>query len=139
LKYICFDPGTVRIGVAISDETAYLARPLGNIKNDERLERLLKELAAKEPFDAIVVGDPLNMDGTKNPMTKHADELAGKLKTVFPGKEIAMWDERLSSWEANNLMLEADMSRKKRKKKVDSLAAVLILQGYLDHKRAEKK
>jgi putative Holliday junction resolvase len=129
----------VRIGVAISDETAYLARPLGNIKNDERLERMLRELAAKEPFDAIVVGDPLNMDGTKNPQTKHADELAGKLRTYFPDKELVMWDERLSSWEANNLMIEANLSRKKRKKKVDGLAAVLILQGYLDHLRARKK
>ena len=139
MKIICFDPGTVRIGVAISDETAYLARPVGNIKNDERLERFLKELSEKEPFDAIVVGNPLNMDGTKNPKTIHADKLAETLGRVFPGKDITMWDERLSSREAEELMINADLSRKKRKKKVDSLAAVIILQGYLDHARARKK
>lgn len=139
MRIICFDPGTVRIGVSISDETQYLARPIGNLKNDERLERLLKELGEKNEFEKIVVGEPFNMDGTRNPHNTFVGQLVDKLKVVFPEKEIIMWDERLSSWEANNLMLEADMSRKKRKKKVDALAAVLILQNYLDKAREKKK
>ena len=139
MRIICFDPGTVRIGVSISDETEYLARPIGNLKNDERLERLLKELGEKYEFVKIVVGEPFNMDGTRNPHNTFVGLLVDKLKAVFPEKEIIMWDERLSSWEANNIMLEADLSRKKRKKKVDALAAVLILQNYLDKARERKK
>lgn len=139
MRIICFDPGTVRIGVSISDETEYLARPIGNLKNDERLDRMLKELGEKNDFGKIVVGEPFNMDGTRNPKNTFVGQLVDRLKVVFPDKEIIMWDERLSSWEANNLMLEADMSRKKRRKKVDALAAVLILQNYLDKAREKKK
>lgn len=139
MRIICFDPGTVRIGVSISDETEYLARPIGNIKNDERLDRQLKELGEKNDFGKIIVGEPFNMDGTRNPHNTFVGQLVDRLKIIFPDKEIIMWDERLSSWEANNIMLEADLSRKKRKKKVDSLAAVLILQNYLDKSRERKK
>lgn len=138
MKIICFDPGTVRIGVAISDEAEYLSRAVGFIKNDERLERLLKELAQKEPFSAIVVGNPLNMDGTKNPRTTHADLLAEKLKFFFPGVPLAMWDERLTTADAEEIMIRANVSRKKRKKKIDSLAAALILQSYLDSRGRRK-
>ncbi|MEI7542114.1 MAG: Holliday junction resolvase RuvX [bacterium] len=139
MRIICFDPGTVRIGVSISDETEYLARPIGNIKNDERLDRQLKELGEKNEFGKIIVGEPFNMDGTRNPHNTFVGQLVDRLKIIFPDKEIIMWDERLSSWEANNIMLEADLSRKKRKKKVDALAAVLILQNYLDKSRERKK
>ena len=79
------------------------------------------------------------MDGTRNPHNTFVGQLVDRLKIIFPDKEIIMWDERLSSWEANNIMLEADLSRKKRKKKVDALAAVLILQNYLDKSRERKK
>jgi putative holliday junction resolvase len=139
MRIICFDPGTVRIGVSISDETQYLARPIGVIKNNEKLELHLKELGENNDFEKILVGEPLNMDGTKNVRNTFADELVVKLKKIYPDKPIEMCDERLTSWEANNLMLEADMSRRKRKKKVDALAAVLILQGYLDRARERKK
>ncbi len=139
MKIICFDPGTVRIGAAISDETAYLARPLEFIKVNERLDINLLELAKRDPFEVIVVGNPLNMDGTKNPHTKHGDELVERLTRLFPDIPLVLRDERLTTREANDIMIRADMSRKKRKKKVDSLAAVLILQGYLDHLRSGKK
>ena len=138
MKIICFDPGTVRIGAAISDETEYLSRPLEFIKNDERLERMLRELAAKEPFDSIIVGNPLNMDGTKNPRTTHGDILAEKLGAFFPGVGITMWDERLSTADAEEIMIKANVSRKRRKKKIDSLAAALILQSYLDSRGRRK-
>jgi putative Holliday junction resolvase len=138
LKIICFDPGTVRIGAAISDESEFISRPLGFIKNDERLERLLKELAIKEHFDRIIVGNPLNMDGTKNPRTTHGDILAEKLGKIFPAIPLEMWDERLSTADAEEIMIRANVSRKKRKKKIDSLAAALILQSYLDSRGRRK-
>jgi putative Holliday junction resolvase len=78
------------------------------------------------------------MDGTKNPRTTHADLLAEKLKFFFPGVPLAMWDERLTTADAEEIMIRANVSRKKRKKKIDSLAAALILQSYLDSRGRRK-
>jgi len=80
-----------------------------------------------------VFGLPRNMNGTEGPQAEKVRAFAESVSKAVPDATIAFWDERLTTVAAHKVMLEADMSRGKRKKKVDQLAAVLILQGYLDH------
>jgi len=127
------DIGSRTIGVAISDELGMTAQGLKTIKR-RSMEEDLKEISliiAQFKIDKLVVGLPKNMDGT---IGKQAELIfqwikAAKEKIYLP---MVTWDERLSTVEASKILLEADLSRKKRKGVIDKLAAVLILQGYLN-------
>jgi len=129
------DIGTKRIGVAISDESCTLAqgREVVSRKDNEKTILCIKELVDEFEVKEIVVGLPVNMDGTKGERAEDsmmfADLLRKKL-AVF----VQLWDERLSTKEAEDIMIAGDLSRKKRKSKIDKLAAQIILQGYLDSK-----
>ena len=131
------DPGTKTLGLAISDRTRLIATPLKTIarekftKDAQELLTLYKDNAAA----ALIVGLPINMNGTHGPRTQSVrDFCSNLLKTEdIP---IFMWDERLSTMAVTRGMLEADMSRKKRKENVDKLAASYILQGVLDRLRS---
>ena len=130
------DVGTRTIGIAISDELGLTAQGLRTLKR-KSMEDDLREIAAiigQFGIDAIVVGLPKNMDGTLGEQAENVLKWVDVLKdqTKLP---VATWDERLSTVGANKVLLEADLSRKKRKKVIDKLAAVLILQGYLDQGR----
>ena len=133
MKILGLDIGEKRIGIAISDalgiiaqglETFYRENPPGII---EKLRKIVKE----EGVSAIVVGLPLNMDGTEGPKAKEAINFANELKKEIE-LPVKLWDERLSTVEVERLMISAGASRAKRKKKIDKLAAQVILQGYLD-------
>lgn len=132
------DIGSRTIGVAISDELGVTAQGLKTIKR-RSMEEDLKEISliiAQFKIDKIVVGLPKNMDGT---IGKQAEVIfqwikAVKEKIYLP---VVTWDERLSTVEASKILLEADLSRKKRKGVIDKLAAVLILQGYLNQSRKQ--
>lgn len=127
------DIGSSTIGIAISDELGMTAQGLKTIRR-KLMEEDLKEITMvidQYKIEKIVVGLPKNMDGT---MGKQAEMVFQWIKT---SKEkirlpIVTWDERLSTVAASKILIEADLSRKKRKKVIDKLAAVLILQGYLD-------
>jgi putative holliday junction resolvase len=136
MKIMSFDAGTVRIGVAIGDDSLKIALPVKYIENNPTLVSAIQKLFEEYLPDFIVVGNPLNMDGTKNPDTKFADDLAEIIKAIAPGKKLIMWDERLTSAEAGETMIKNGVSRKKRKKSADKIAAALILQSYFDN--AEK-
>ncbi len=130
------DVGTRTIGIAISDELGLTAQGLRTLKR-KSMEDDLREIAAligQFGISAIVVGLPKNMDGTLGEQAENVLKWVDVLKdqTKLP---VATWDERLSTVGANKVLLEADLSRKKRKKVIDKLAAVLILQGYLDQGR----
>jgi len=130
------DIGTRTIGVAISDELGIAAHGLKTIRR-KSMEEDLKEIATiirELEIDKIVVGLPKNMDGT---LGRQAEIVlkwieALKDKILVP---VETWDERLSTVGASKVLLEADLSRRKRKKVIDKLAAVLILQGYLEQRR----
>lgn len=130
------DIGTRTIGVAISDELGIAAHGLKTIRR-KSMEEDLKEIATiirELEIDKIVVGLPKNMDGT---LGRQAEIVlkwieALKDKILVP---VETWDERLSTVGASRVLLEADLSRRKRKKVIDKLAAVLILQGYLEQRR----
>ena len=130
------DVGSRTIGVAISDELGLTAQPLNTIRRKSKQEdvKAIKEIIAEFEIAKIVVGLPKNMDGT---LGKQAETMFRWIKDVQEELKVPMitWDERLSTVAASRVLLEADLSREKRKKVIDKLAAVLILQGYLDKTR----
>ena len=140
VKYLGLDLGTRSLGVAISDITKTIATTYKTIKfADSDYESALNELSTiieSEPIEKIVLGFPKNMNNTIGPRALTTLEFKELLEKRFD-IEVVMQDERLSTKEASIYMIEADMSRKKRKKKIDSLAANIILQTYLDKKGME--
>lgn len=133
MRIIGLDLGEKTIGVALSDPTGLIARGVEVIKRqtmEEDVKRLLALLQEYE-VEKIVLGLPLNMNNTEGPGAKMVREFGRKLtsKTTVP---VVFWDERLTTVAAEKLLLEADMSRAKRKKVIDKMAAVFILQNYLD-------
>lgn len=128
------DVGDKTIGVAVSDLFGWTAQGLETIqrvgikKDLQRLEEIIKE----HDVNKIVVGLPKNMNGTIGPQGEKVLEFNEKLKKRFSDVEIVSWDERLTTVAAERSLIEADVSRKKRKQVIDKMAAVYILQGYLD-------
>lgn len=132
MRILCLDIGERRIGLAVSDETATLARGLGSIECSrcDPLEEI-RRVAAEYEVSRIVYGLPLRMDGALSPQTEKTLAFVDALKKVV-SVPLVPWDERLSSKEAERILISADMSRHKRKRLVDKLAAQIILQNYLD-------
>ena len=131
------DPGTKTLGLAISDRTRLIATPLETIirkKFTLDAEHLLRVYDENEA-SALIVGLPVNMNGTHGPRAQSVRDFCTNLLRLRD-LPIFMWDERLSTAAVTRSMLEADMSRKKRKQNVDKLAAGYILQGVLDRLRA---
>lgn len=131
------DPGTKTFGLAISDRTRLIATPLETIRREKftlDAQHLLK-VYANNQASALIVGLPVNMNGTHGPRTQSVKDFCANLSKL-QDLPIFLWDERLSTMAVTRGMLEADMSRKKRKENVDKLAASYILQGVLDRLRA---
>ena len=131
-----FDVGSNTIGIAISDELGITAQGLKTLKR-RSMEDDLKEIVTiidQFEIEKIVVGLPKNMDGT---LGKQAEFVLKWINVLMDKIQVPVvtWDERLSTVGASKVLLEADLSRRKRKKVIDKLAAVLILQGYLDQSR----
>ncbi len=130
---ISFDVGVKKIGVAICDENQTIASPLKILLNNNNLESELKKIFDKYNPDKILIGNPVNMDGSKNYGTDFVERFAEKIKKLFPELPVIFWDERLTSYEAEEIMIRSDVSRKKRKNKIDMIAAALILRSYIDN------
>lgn len=137
MRFVGLDVGERRIGVASSDLMGLIANAIGNVvRSDNDLEGDLQKTADKIRelgAEAVVIGLPKNMNGTIGPRAESVMAFAEALKAKID-VPIHFWDERLSTVEAHKTMIDAGMSRSKRKNKVDSVAAVLILQGFLDFK-----
>lgn len=133
MKILGLDYGEARIGLAVSDPFGILATPLETIseKNRSRQLEAASQAAKENRAEKLVFGLPIRMDGSRGHRAEYTEEFAKDLseKTGLPYE---MWDERLSSTEAHRILEEGGVSGKKRKTKVDKIAAVLILQGYLD-------
>ncbi|MGN4716229.1 Holliday junction resolvase RuvX [Bacillus cereus group sp. MYBK226-2] len=137
MRILGLDVGTKTVGVAISDEMGWTAQGLETIKiNEERgkfgFDRI-SELVKQYDVDKIVVGLPKNMNGTIGPRGEACQQFAENLRELLQ-LDVVMWDERLSTMAAERLLISADVSRKKRKQVIDKMAAVVILQGFLDSK-----
>ncbi len=137
LRIMGLDYGERTIGVAVSDSLLWTAQGVTTIRRSraelEQLEDIIKSYEVSE----IVLGYPKNMNGTIGPRALLTEEFAQVLRERF-GLPVEFWDERLSTVAAQRSLLEADLSRAKRKKVVDKMAAVVILQGYLDRRQAEE-
>ena len=133
MRILALDHGTVRIGVALSDELKMMASPLEFIPAEPFAEVLtrLKALVREKEVELIVIGMPRNMDGSYGPAAEKVREFATALKDAL-AIPLRMWDERLSSTQANRMMAEGGVKRDKRKEKVDGMAAAIFLQSYLD-------
>ena len=133
MKILGLDYGEARIGVAVSDALGILATPLETICEKDRALQLEKTaaVARENRIEKLVVGYPKHMDGTIGHRAEYTEEFARELAQLL-GIPYVMWDERLSSTEAHRILESGGVSGKKRKTKVDKIAAVIILQGYLD-------
>ena len=141
MRYLGLDLGTRTLGISISDTTMTIASALKTIRFEENdydsLILELENIISEYNISKIVLGFPKNMNNTIGERCETTVEFQKKLIEHFK-IEVVLQDERLTTVQATNYMLEADISRKKRKKKVDALAANIILQTYLDRERGGK-
>ena len=130
------DPGTKTFGLAISDSTRLIASPLETIRRVKFGQDAVKllELFSRNQASALVVGLPVNMDGSHGPRVQSVRDFCTNLNNVSE-LPIFLWDERLSTLAVTRTMIDGDLSRKKRAQNVDKLAAAYILQGVLDRLR----
>jgi putative holliday junction resolvase len=138
MRVMGLDVGSKTVGVAISDELGWTAQGIETISiNEEQkvfgIDRV-SELVNEYSVDKIVVGFPKNMNNTIGPRGE-ASKAYGNMLEKKLNISIVLWDERLSTMAAERVLLEADVSRKKRKKVIDKMAASMILQGYLDSQK----
>ena len=127
------DIGTKNIGVALSDETGMIAQGKEVIRRSSDMDAInrISDIAGEFDVKKIVVGLPIHMNATVGERAQDSMKFAEKLK-ANTGLPVELWDERLSTKEAEDILIEASVSRKKRKQVIDKLAAQVILQGYLD-------
>lgn len=131
------DVGTVRVGIALSDELGLTARPFATVRRggDRVTARRIRDLAAENAVDRIVVGLPLGLDGQEQRSSADARRLAGVLdeETAI---ETVVWDERLTTVQAERALIEGNVRREKRRAVIDQVAAALMLQSFLDFERS---
>ena len=140
MRVLGLDVGEKRIGIALSDALGWTAQGLEtyNRRGEAQDCAYIKNLVEQNLVQACVVGLPRNMDGSLGPQAKYVQAFAETLKS-YVSIPIEFWDERLSTAAARRTLLEADVSRKKRKLVIDKMAAVHILQGYLDRISADER
>lgn len=136
MRYLGLDLGSRTLGVAISDPTGLIASSYTIIRHNEEYDRLLDEvdsIVKDKKIDEIVLGLPKNMNNTIGPKGELSYKFKEKLETKL-NIPVHLIDERLTTKQATDLLISNDTSRKKRKKVIDSVAATIILQSYLDKK-----
>ena len=135
-RVLALDIGTVRIGAAISDSNRIIAQPLDtwNAENDSWLNDFNSALTKYNPA-IIVVGLPLRTDGRKSEAGEKILALVDDLRAEYPEREFVLHDERFTTVIAQQVLIGADVSRKRRRKSVDKIAAVLILESWLESNR----
>jgi putative holliday junction resolvase len=134
-RILGLDYGSKRLGFALSDPTEMLATPLRVVTYRSEQEALIEtvRICKETGAERLVVGMPINMNGTHGPAAQYVDQFIRKLSKTL-AIPIETWDERLSTKSATNVLIEAGASRKRRKEVVDKLAAQIFLQNYLDAK-----
>lgn len=138
MRVLALDLGTKRIGVAVSDRSGIIAGPLTVIQRSGSTARdhaVIKALVAEEEAELVVVGLPLNMNGSHGPAAKGAIAEANALASVV-GVPVETFDERLTTVSADRVLMEANLSAQARRKVVDKVAAAVMLQAWLDGRAA---
>jgi len=139
VRVLGLDVGSKTIGVAVSDETGLIASPHETLARRGTAADVAALAALAERFGAhqIVVGLPLEMDGTPGPRARRVQVVVDALRAA--GHEVELWDERFSTRAVERVLIEADLSRRRRKEVVDKMAAAYILQGWLDAHRPARE
>ena len=136
MRYLGLDLGSRTLGVAVSDKTGMIASSLKIIRHNEEYDKLLTDvegLVNELEIDAIVLGFPKNMNGSIGPKGELSIDFKDKLEKLLK-IPVYLQDERLGSKSATDVLIEGNMSRKKRKTVIDAVAATIILQTYLDRR-----
>ena len=135
MRILAIDPGTVRLGLALSDPSGKIAQPLSVLARRSEAEDLkaLAELVDRYEVGLIVVGLPRLMDGRIDAAAKEAQTFGAQVAQAT-GRPVAYWDERLTSVAAERFLIEQGKRRSKRRQEIDRVAATLLLQGYLDYR-----
>ncbi len=135
MRYLGLDLGTKSLGLALSDRTGLIASFYKNISytDEDKLLEEIKDIVEKEHVEKLVLGLPKNMDNSLGWRSNETIEFKEKLEKMLD-KEVILEDERLTTKIAENMLIDFDLSRKKRKKVIDGVSAVIILQSYLDRK-----
>ncbi len=136
MKILAVDLGKARTGIAVSDVGERLASPVGTITEytDQRLLQKVADAAKEQSAEMVVVGHPKNMDGTRGESAKRAEEFAKTLGELT-GLPVELWDERMTTVSAIGYLNQTDVRGKKRKQVVDTVAATIILQDFLDSRK----
>ena len=136
MKIMAVDYGDARTGLAVCDRTEFLASPIGTIeeRNAQLLAMKVAHMAQQYEVGEIIVGLPLNMNGSRGPRAEKCEAFANMLNelTEIP---VNMWDERSTTVSAHNILNETNVRGKKRKAVVDTVAATVILEAYLEYRR----
>ncbi len=136
MRYLGIDYGAKRTGLAVCDATETIVSPLAVLYGRKDLAGRVREIVASESIDAVVLGLPLNMDGSEGPQAKLVLAFAGELKDHIQ-VPVHLQDERLSSFGAEQKLQEIGLSRGKKRERLDALAAAEILQAFLEGRKSD--
>ncbi len=136
MRLLGIDPGTRRCGIAVSDSAERMAFPRAALVNDDEFLTRLSTLIEKESIGAVVVGRPVALSGRETASTDVADELAATIAAHLVGVRVERWDERLTTFEARRSLSGAGIKARDHRERIDSAAAVILLQNYLDARSA---
>jgi len=134
MRYLAIDYGAKRTGLALADDAHAIASPLEVVDSPSLLTSRIIEVIKSQQIDALVIGLPLNMDDTEGPQSKKVRQFADEIKKQID-IPIHFHDERLSSFDAEQKLAALGLTRKKKKKHLDAVAAAAILQSFLDEKQ----
>ena len=134
MRILGLDVGSRTIGVACSDPLLLMAQGLETIKRQSKKKDFarVKEFIKEKDVHRVIVGKPRHMNGDYSENMEKIEQFVSELKKVLPDMEFVYWDERLTTVMATQVLMEGNVRREKRKQFVDKMAAVLILQNYLD-------
>jgi len=133
MRYLAIDYGVKRTGLAVCDAAQTIASPYAVLEGQKDLIGRIARVVASEKIDAIVLGLPLNMDDSEGPQARKVRAFARQLQAQIP-VPVHLQDERLSSFGAEQKLAEIELSRGKKRRRLDALAAAEILQAFLEHK-----
>lgn len=142
MRLLALDVGDRWVGVAVSDPTGSIATPLTVIRRTSKVEdfRRIGRLAREQGVDGLIVGHPLNDDGTASPQARRVERYATALVEALEAEglklTVSLWDERMSTQRAEEIMREAGRKARERRTWIDAVAAAVILQDYLDEQRS---
>ena len=141
MKIAAVDFGDARTGLAICDKQELLASPAGVIqeKNFDRAVVKVAEALKKLNPELVVVGHPINMNGTIGVRAQHCEEFAKQLETVLENIPVVLWDERSTTVSAIGFLNATDTRGKKRKAVIDTVAATIILENYLNYRKNQRE